>query len=170
MYKMTLALMIFWVLTTAAGASARIDDAEAQRIIQDRCTQCHTSERLTLAMQRGDNFDEIMTKMIRLGARIDSKEQEVLGIFWSAQQSAGNDDPSKDQAVASDPLGEYRAILERRCTGCHSLDIVEKAMQEGRSVDELVEMMRQRGAIVTPQEKSVLKTFWGSPFKPELPQ
>jgi len=169
MYKKNIALMIVLMLT-AVSAYARIDNAEAQRIIQDRCTQCHTSERLEQAMQRGDNFDEIMTKMIRLGAKIDSKEQEVLGIFWSAQQNSHNDDSSQSQTVASDPLGEYRAILDRRCTGCHSLDIVEKAMMEGRSLNELVEMMRQRGAIVTPQEKSVLDTFWGSPFKEELPK
>lgn len=169
MYKKTITLIIVLVLA-AVSAFAQIDNAEAQRIIKDRCTQCHTTERLNQAMQHGANFDEIMTKMIRFGAQIDSKEQEVLGIFWSGQQSQYNDNSSKGQTVASDPLGEYRAILERRCTSCHSLDIVEKAMMDGRSINELVEMMGKRGAIVTPQEKSVLDTFWGSPFKEELPK
>lgn len=169
MYRITIALMIVLMLTSVS-AFARIDNAEAQRIIQDSCTQCHTSERLIRAMQRGDNYDEIMTKMIRLGAKIDSKEQEVLGIFWSSQKSSYKNDRPEGQAVARDNLAEYRAILQRRCTGCHSLDIVEKAMLEGRPINTLVEMMRQRGAIVTPQEKSVLNTFWGSPFKKERPQ
>ena len=159
-----IALLIVLILTTV-NAYARIDGAEAQRIIEDRCTQCHTSERLEVAMQRGDNFAEIMTKMIRLGARIDRNEQEVLGIFWSGQQRQNTGVISQGQTVVSDPLGGYRAVLERRCTGCHSLDIVEKAMQEGRSLDDLVVMMRQRGAVVTLQEKSVLDTFWGSPFR-----
>jgi len=169
MYKKTIVLMTALMLT-AVCAFAQSDTAEVQRIIQKHCAQCHTSERLEQAMLRGDNFDEIMSKMIRLGAKIDSKEQEVLGVFWTGQQSPISSDSSKGKTVASDPLGEYRAVLERRCTGCHSLDIVEKAMMEGRSLDELVVMMRQRGAVVTSQEKNVLDTFWGSPFKVDLPK
>lgn len=169
MYRKTIVLMAALMLISLC-VFAQIDNAEVQSIIQKRCAQCHTPERLMQAMQRGDDFDEIMTKMIRLGAKIDSKEQEVLGVFWTGQQNSISRDNSKGKTVAGDPLGEYRAVLERRCTGCHSLDIVEKAMMEGRSLDELVVMMRQRGAVVTSQEKSVLDTFWGSPFKVELPK
>jgi len=169
MYRKTMVMMTALMLT-AVCAFAQIDTAEAQRIIQERCTQCHTPDRLKQAMQRNDSFAEIMTRMIRLGAKIDGKEQEVLGVFWAGQQSSVSSDSSKGKTVASDPLREYRAVLERRCTGCHSLDIVEKAMIEGRSVDELVVMMRQRGAVVTSQEKIVLDTFWGSPFKVDLPK
>jgi mono/diheme cytochrome c family protein len=164
MYKKSIVLMTALMLT-AVTVFAQVDIAEVQSIIQNNCTQCHTPERLKQAMRRGDNFDEIMTKMIRLGARIDSKEREVLGIFWTGQKSPIDSVSPKGKTVASDPLGEYRAILQRRCTGCHSLDIVEKAMMDGRSVDELVVMMRKRGAVVTVQEKSVLDAFWGSPFK-----
>ena len=169
MYRKTIVLTIALMLT-AVCAAARIDTAEGQRIIQQRCTQCHTPERLHQAMQRGDHFDEIMIKMIRLGARIERKEQEVLGIFWTDRQSPISRERSRGETIASDPLVEYRAVLQRRCTGCHSLDIVEKVMMEGRSIDELVEMMRQRGAVVTIQEKSVLDTFWGSPFKVKVPE
>ncbi|PLY04868.1 MAG: hypothetical protein C0622_02165 [Desulfuromonas sp.] len=158
------------LLLTVTSAFAQTDNTEAQRIIQERCAKCHSPELLTQAMERGENFDEIMTKMIRLGAQIDSKEQQVLGIFWTEQQAPKSEESSAGETVASDPLGEYRSVLENRCTGCHSLDIVEKAMMEGRSVDELVTMMRQRGAVVTDQEKSVLDTFWGSPYKTELPK
>lgn len=169
MYRKTSVLMTALMLT-AVCAAARIDTAEVQNIIQQRCTECHTPERLQQAMQRGDNFEEIMTKMIRLGLKIESKEQEVLGVFWAEQKSLRRSDSDTGQTGASDPLDEYSAVLERRCTGCHSLDIVEKAMQEGRSVDDLVVMMRQRGAVVTLQERSVLDTFWGSPFKVKRPK
>ena len=169
MYRKTIILMTAFMLI-AVCAFAQIDTAEVQHIIQQRCTECHTPERLKQAMERGDNFEEIMTKMIRLGLKIDSKEQEVLGVFWAEQKSLSRTDSVTGEIVTSGPLDEYRAVLERRCTGCHSLDIVEKAMQEGRSVDDLVVMMRQRGAVVTLQEKSVLDTFWGSPFKVKRPE
>ncbi len=163
-------VLLIGSILTAFSAFAQLNNDEALRIIQKRCSQCHPPDRLNQAMQRGDNFDEIITKMIRLGARIDSNEQEVLGVFWTGQKNPTDDSGAQSRSITRDPLGEYRAILERRCTGCHGLDIVEKAMMEGRSAEELVVMMRKRGATVTLQEKSVLDTFWGSPFKAGLPK
>ena len=166
-------LTVLLTLLAAGSGFAQSDYAEFQRILNTKCTQCHTRERIEAAMRRGDNFDLILNKMLRFGAKISPHEQQVLGVFWSSGRtapisSAGTVEEGK--TVSSDPLGEYRAILERRCTGCHSLDRVEKAMQEGRSVDDLVDMMRKRGAVITEQEKSVLGTFWGQPFKKQAPQ
>jgi mono/diheme cytochrome c family protein len=107
--------------------------------------------------------------MLRFGAKLSGKERQVLGVFWSGAPRSPAADPVKP-ARGQDPLAEYRAVLNSRCTGCHSLERVEKAMGEGRPLEELVEMMRQRGAIVTESEKNVLGTFWGEPFKPKPPE
>lgn len=159
------------VLLLAAGSVfAQGDFVEFQRILDSKCSKCHTRERIEQAIARGENFDEIMTKMLRFGAQLSDREKQVLGVFWTGRQLTPVA-PSNDGAtVDSDPLGEYRAILERRCTGCHSLDRVEEAMMQGRSIDDLVDMMAKRGAIVTPAEKSVLGTFWGQPFRQKLPE
>ncbi len=167
--KTLIAAVILTVLFAGGQVFAQADHDEFQRIIDARCSQCHTPERIEYAIQRGENFDEIMAKMIRFGARIDSREQEVLGVFWSGAQAVAPP-AGEGPTVAGDPLGEYRAVLESRCTGCHSLDLVEKAMMEGRSMDELVDMMVKRGAIITESEKSALRPFWGTPFKQKLPE
>ena len=162
-------ILISAALLQGSQVFAQADPAEFQRIIASSCSQCHTPERITQAIQRGENFDEIMAKMLRFGARIDSREQEVLGIFWRREQvpSAAS---GGAQTVAGDPLGGYRAVLESRCTGCHTLAPVEKAMLEGRSMDQLLDMMVQRGAVITAEERSVLGTFWGTPFKQKPPE
>lgn len=161
------------VLLVAGSAFAQSDFVEFQRILDTKCSRCHTRDRIEQAMRSGKNFDLIMAKMLRFGAKLSNREQQVLGIFWSGAQ---NGEPvqsgfgSAGPTVSKDPLGEYRAILERRCTGCHTLDRVEKAMTEGRSLDDLLAMMRQRGAIIPESEKKVLGTFWGKPFRPKLPE
>ena len=155
--------------TVTVSAQDKIE-AEYQRIINERCSQCHTPARIEQALERGENIDEIITKMIRFGARLNDREEEVMGIFWTAQQATIKNKSAASPPTQVDPLGEYRAILERRCTGCHSLAPVDRAMRDGRSLNELLDLMAARGVIISPAEKSVLGTFWGTPFKADLPQ
>lgn len=164
---LVLAVTLAAVLTVSAQDKI---EAEYQRIINERCSQCHTPARIEQALQQGENIDEIITKMIRFGARLDDREAEVMGIFWTAKQAAVKSASPAPPPPQADPLGEYRAILERRCTGCHSLALVDRAMRDGRTLDELLDLMAARGVIVSSAEKSVLGTFWGTPFKADLPQ
>ncbi len=147
------------------AAFAEPDFVEFQRILDQSCSKCHTRERIEQAMQSGKDFNLILKKMLQFGAQLSPKEQQVLGVFWQAPAVQADSTPKVGPTVTSDPLGEYRAVLERRCTGCHSLERVEEAMMAGRSIEDLVEMMRQRGAIITESEQKVLGTFWGEPLK-----
>lgn len=135
-----------------------------QQILNDKCSQCHTRFRIEEAIQQGVDMDEILAKMIRLGAKLDSQERQVMGIFW-AQGSEYKASLPEMPEIREDPLGEYRAVLQSRCTGCHSLEPVEAAMAQGRPLKDLVEMMRKRGAIVTESDFNALAPFWGSPYK-----
>jgi len=166
-YLLSVLLVLFFL---SGSAFAEGDYVEFQRILDSKCSQCHTRVRIEQAMRRGENFDQIISKMIRFGAKLSSHERQVLGVFWSAASKENSASGAKTQTVNEDPLLEYRTVLENRCTNCHSLDRVEKAMMEGRSVEDLIEMMRQRGAIVTESDKSVLGTFWGQPFKQKSPK
>jgi mono/diheme cytochrome c family protein len=141
------------------------DFVQFQKILDTKCSQCHTRVRIEDAMHRGENFNEIIEKMIRFGAQLSSQEQEVLGVFWNAPDTINTAASPAGRTVSADPLGEFRAVLESRCTGCHDLGPVERAMMQGRSVDDLIELMRQRGAVVTEADKKVLGTFWGDPLK-----
>jgi len=153
------------VLLAGGSVFAQGDYVEFQRILDTKCSRCHTRARIEQAMQRGENFDEIMAKMVRLGAKLSNKERQVLGVFWAGAPRTPAAMGPKEKPIAEDPLGEYRAVLENRCTRCHSLDRVEEAMKKGRSLDDLLEMMEKRGAIVSEADKSVLGTFWGQPFR-----
>ncbi|SHJ20109.1 hypothetical protein SAMN02745165_01790 [Malonomonas rubra DSM 5091] len=158
--------MICGLLLLLAGSgslfAAEFDYADFQRILDQKCSQCHTQLRIEDAMLRGADIDTIIAKMIRFGARLSEQEQEVMGVFWNADNKPQT---TAEPASPQDPLREYRAVLQQRCTGCHSLAIVEKALAEGRSIEGIIEDMRKRGAIITPADKKVLGTFWGEPLK-----
>ena len=146
--------------------SGRLCDSEAkftdfQKILDDKCGQCHTRLRIEDAIQRGADMQLIIAKMNRLGARLSQQEQQVMGVFWSPEAAQIAAEP----VAPDDPLREYRAVLQSRCSGCHSLQIVEKALSEGQPISNLIDIMRKRGAIITEGDKKILGTFWGNPLK-----
>lgn len=167
MKKMLLGLLLPLCLSWTVFASEG-NISQFQQILDTNCSQCHTRERIEAAMRGGVNYDETIQKMIRFGAKISAQERQVLGVFWQTQEAQEDPGPalqSSGRTVSKDPLGEFRAVLDSRCTGCHTLDRVEEAMLQDRSIADLIEMMRQRGAIVTEADKNVLGTFWGNPLK-----
>ncbi|GAB4561637.1 MAG: hypothetical protein Tsb0017_19350 [Geothermobacteraceae bacterium] len=55
--------------------------AEVNRVIQLRCTGCHSRERIDQALAEGRDLDVIQQKMVRFGANLSAREQNVLGVF-----------------------------------------------------------------------------------------
>ena len=67
---------------------------------------------------------------------------------------------------------EFQSTIESRCTICHTRSRVDKAIGEEADLDALLELMIERGAILSERDQKVLGTFWGSPLKdgePEAP-
>lgn len=55
--------------------------AEINRIIATRCVNCHSRERIDLALAKGTDLRQLLEKMLRFGARLSPEEQQVLGVF-----------------------------------------------------------------------------------------
>lgn len=165
MLKLIMAALLAVVLNCGLAIAAEGDYAEYQRILDSKCSQCHQRERIEQAIARGDNFAVVIEKMLRFGANLSVQERQVLGVFWQGALQEQLAKAPVAETVTADPLGQFRAVLESRCTGCHGLEQVEAAMAQGRPLDDLIEMMRKRGAIVTEADKNALAPFWGSPYK-----
>lgn len=54
----------------------------AQGIIDNKCTSCHSREKIEKALSSGQDMAEIQKQMEKRGAKLSASEQEVLGIFW----------------------------------------------------------------------------------------
>jgi mono/diheme cytochrome c family protein len=165
MSRLIVAALLAAVLSGGSVFAGEGDFIQYQQILDSKCSQCHPRGRIEQAIERGVNFAAVIEKMIRLGAELSAQEKQVLGVFWRSEKNLPAPKKQVAATVAEDPLGEFRAVLASRCTGCHSLERVEAAMAQGRSLDDLVEMMRKRGAIITEADKNALDPFWGSPYK-----
>ncbi len=154
------------ILMLLAGATISLaaeapDYIEFQKILDTKCSKCHVRARVDQAMAEHRNMLEIQERMIKHGAELNSHEQQVLGIFFRSYEV----DESPRKIRAEDPLAEYRSVVEARCSGCHSLAIVEDAMRNNRQFSSLAQMMLKRGAVLNDKDMKIIQTFWGEPLK-----
>jgi mono/diheme cytochrome c family protein len=57
---------------------------EYRMIIASRCTSCHEAGRIEQAMAEGRNVNEILNKMVQMGAEVTPRDKKVLGVFWGS--------------------------------------------------------------------------------------
>jgi len=64
------------------GAVTGGDFKKAHEVINNKCISCHTADRINAAFLSGKNMTQIQQEMEKKGAKLDTNEREVLGIFW----------------------------------------------------------------------------------------
>lgn len=58
------------------------ESKKAHAIIDKKCTKCHSSDKIDIALKEHKDMLAIQKKMEQKGVRLNSKERDVLGIFW----------------------------------------------------------------------------------------
>jgi uncharacterized membrane protein len=58
------------------------DFKKAHGIIDAKCTKCHSKEKIDTAITSGKDMLNIQKEMEKRGATLNSKERDVLGIYW----------------------------------------------------------------------------------------
>ncbi|MFZ4857208.1 MAG: cytochrome C [Desulfuromonadaceae bacterium] len=65
-------------LGNVVGGNAK----KAHGIIEQKCTACHSKDKIDAALSSGKDMSKIQKDMETRGVRLNSNESEVLGIFW----------------------------------------------------------------------------------------
>jgi cytochrome c553 len=63
-------------------------------------------------------------------------------------------------------LQAFDQVIDTRCTRCHTRERIDLARRQGRDLGEIQKRMLERGAVLTEEEQSILRVFWGNPRKP----
>lgn len=61
------------------------DVKAAHTVIETKCTKCHSNKIIDAAIFANKDMQNIQQEMEKKGARLNSNEQEVLGIYWKQQ-------------------------------------------------------------------------------------
>ncbi|HBT82767.1 MAG: hypothetical protein A2091_13445 [Desulfuromonadales bacterium GWD2_61_12] len=81
-------IMTFWgsphKTTPPAPAAAKSSTEAAEAVINSRCLQCHTRERIDQAIAAQLPFATMEAIMLKRGVVLEEKESQVLKIFWGS--------------------------------------------------------------------------------------
>jgi uncharacterized membrane protein len=61
------------------------DVQAAQGVIDAKCTRCHSRKVIDAAIFANKDMQKIQQEMEKKGAKLNTNEQEVLGIYWKQQ-------------------------------------------------------------------------------------
>jgi len=57
----------------------------ARKLIATRCSSCHSTKRIFKKKRSGEAWDEIVDRMVRHGASLNSKEKGMIEDYLSAE-------------------------------------------------------------------------------------
>ncbi|HXV22405.1 MAG TPA: hypothetical protein VD811_15585 [Desulfuromonadales bacterium] len=57
---------------------------EFQRVIDTKCTVCHTRERVDIAIKKRQDLEKIQQRMLERGAVLSESDKRMLGTFWGS--------------------------------------------------------------------------------------
>lgn len=116
-------------------ANATVDLTQAAATMQQRCTRCHTLERVVAARKDARGWLATVNRMRKLPASGIS-EQDVKTVVSFLVSQAPPEQPGQRAGFAV-----ARALVNQRCSACHSLDRVYKAAKTPAEWRDTVALM-----------------------------
>jgi len=101
-------------------------------LFDSKCTSCHEAKRAQDMHASEESFADIIKKMIKKGAKVNSDEEKEISEFLAA--------PS-------------RFLMQEKCSKCHTLDRIYAAHEKGQlTKDTLKKMQQKEGSGITEKE------------------
>jgi ferredoxin-NADP reductase len=115
--------------------NAAIDLTQAAATMQERCSKCHDLERVVSARKDARGWLATVNRMRQLPASgISEEDVKTIVLFLASQNLPEQSGPQAGLAVA-------RALVNQRCSTCHSLDRVYKTAKTPAEWRETVNKM-----------------------------
>ena len=147
------------------GSLATYDREEFRGIVEDRCIVCHERQMVVEAI-RTEKLGDMKLHLLEKNGPLDEEEEKVLGIFWGEPLRMKAKPDQDGPSIGEADYYQFRQILKSRCTGCHPLERVERAMTRQESSRAVIEKMQDRGAILSNREIGIIRKFWGQDKEP----
>ncbi len=78
----------------------------------------------------------------------------LTSLAWGAEKAAVNANVKGGDAKAA------QAILDKKCTKCHSAKIIDAALKSNKDMVKIQQEMEKKGARLNAKEREVLGIFW----------
>jgi ferredoxin-NADP reductase len=112
-----------------------LDVNQASDLMQRRCSKCHNLDRVVGARKDAQGWIATVNRMRSMtGAGISEPEARTIVSFLASQNQPKGSETAVKMEVA-------RALVDQRCSRCHSLDRIYKAVESPAEWREIVTRM-----------------------------
>ena len=84
----------------------------------------------------------------------------ICSIFCIAAVSQAAEEKVNLGNVTGGDFKKAHAIIERKCTACHSKEKIDIALTSGKDMKAIQKEMEKKGAHLNSNEREVLGIFW----------
>jgi len=128
---------------------------DGNALINERCTVCHTRDRIDQAQKTPEQWAATVDRMIGYGARLSPEERQAVLDYLTSQGAAP---PAEDMSAALDG----NALINERCTVCHTRDRIDQAQKTPEQWAATVDRMIGYGARLSPEERQAVLDYLSS--------
>ncbi len=157
-----------WLVLTVALATLsmampqELPEGEGKKLLEERCTGCHTLKPVVSLKQSQDAWKELVVKMVGYGAQLDDKEVDVateyLTKHFGPESSAAAAKPdSPEEKIA-------RRYIEGICSSCHDAGLIRSTQATKKEWFDIVTRMNGLDAGVSQRDVDLLVDYLASKY------
>ncbi len=133
------------------GAMEGALDGEA--LVMERCTVCHSAERIDAATKDEAGWTETVDRMIGYGAQLSAEEREAVIAYLASRGG---------EAHSMEGMLDGEALVMERCTVCHSAERINNASKDVAGWTATVDRMIGHGAQLNEEEREAVIQYLSS--------
>jgi cytochrome c5 len=164
--KIALWLVVTVVLTTLSTAVPQeLPDGEGKKLVEERCTSCHSLKPVISLKQNQAAWKELVVKMVGYGAQLDDKEVDVateyLTKHFGPESSAATAKPESPEEKTAE------RYIKGICSSCHDAGLIRSTQATKQEWYDIVTRMNGLDAGVSGRDVDILVDYLASKFGPK---
>ena len=160
-----------WLVLTVALATLsmalpqELPEGEGKRLLEERCTSCHSLKPVISLKQSQGAWKELVVKMVGFGAQLDDKEVDVATEYLTKHFG-----PERSAAAAKPDSPEEKTakrLIEGICSSCHDAGLIRSTQATKKEWFDIVMRMNGLDAGVSARDVDVLVDYLASKYGPK---
>src|SRR5215813_4903915 len=157
-----------WLVLTVALATLstavpqELPEGEGKKLVEDRCTSCHTLKPVVSLKQSQGAWKELVVKMVGYGAQLDDKEVDVatgyLTKYFGPESSAAATKPDTPEEKTA------KRLIEGICSSCHDAGLIRSTEATKEEWFDIVARMNGLDAGVSPRDVDLLVDYLANKY------
>src|SRR5215471_11171890 len=147
-----------WLVLTVALAPQELPEGEGKKLIEERCTSCHTLKPVISLKQSKGEWKELLVKMVGLGAQLNDKEVDVATEYLTKHFGPAVAKPdSPEEKIAE-------RYIKGICSSCHDAGLIRSTEATKEEWRAIVTRMNGLDAGVSSRDAEVLVDYLASKY------